>query len=334
MKKRFKHKQTREVIEFEYTQSNCISGRNSEGVLIVLPSGMIEGSLDWEEVKEKTYEIISVKYIQNNKVYTSDGAGFRNTGGYISFRAAEEGNLLNPPQVGYEISIHSIKRLSDGEIFTLGDKIDGKFSSDRTILSFDASNKYGRDLEVKQEHGHISLEDLKHSRKEILYTTYDGVERYEYQREHWVVNDVYTPEHDFEICEGNIEGSLSEPETYKIFSTKEAADKYIESLPKPLFTTEDGKEMFEGDTYFCVYTIKGSTFDVIERPVQECYIVNYSLSYIKYFSTRALAEEFTLMHKPCLSLNDLLEVWGGGDDKSIYAKSILFNNFKRLAKNK
>ena len=45
------------------------------------------------------------------------------------------------------------------------------------------------------------------------------------------------------------------------------------------------------------------------------------------------AEEFILMNKPSLSLNDLLSVWGS-ETPSFYANAPLFQNFKNLLKSK
>ena len=50
------------------------------------------------------------------------------------------------------------------------------------------------------------------------------------------------------------------------------------------------------------------------------------------FKHKENAEEYILMNKPILSLNNLLSVWGS--DVEMYKESILFQNFKNLAKTK
>ena len=52
------------------------------------------------------------------------------------------------------------------------------------------------------------------------------------------------------------------------------------------------------------------------------------------FSTEEAAEEYTLMNKPLLSLNDLLSVWCNNKDFDVYKESPIFQNFKNLAKTK
>ncbi len=57
----------------------------------------------------------------------------------------------------------------------------------------------------------------------------------------------------------------------------------------------------------------------------------------KYFPTKEAAEEYILQNKPCLSLNDLLDVWYNDTDqlpenRERYATSQLFGNFLQKAK--
>lgn len=116
----------------------------------------------WREVIEKDYEILSVRYSNNGLIYTYD-ANFESTchitrktikgwytykQGQIHKNAPEWGNIYRPD---YEykskdgkVTIHSIKRLSDGEVFTVDDdcywetpdKTKGYF----TICKFEITN--------------------------------------------------------------------------------------------------------------------------------------------------------------------------------------------------
>ena len=86
----------------------------------------------------------------------------------------------------------------------------------------------------------------------------------------------------------------------------------IEKFKQPLFTTEDGVDIFEGDK---IYSIESSLNEINEKiagiytrssinhPVEHWYKDN------KYFSTKEKAEEYILMNKPCLSLNDVAKVY-------------------------
>jgi len=79
----------------------------------------------------------------------------------------------------------------------------------------------------------------------------------------------------------------------------------LSKVKKPLFTTEDGVDIFEGDTYWwvtkltywCNFTnnVKISFYHDTEK--------------YWYFSTKEAAEEYILMNKPCLSLNDVFKVY-------------------------
>jgi len=74
----------------------------------------------WEEVIERDYEILSLNY--SNTIYAFEkGDNYyideSRTGGYVCL------NDLNAENIRYLATIHSVKRLSDGEIFTIGDKV-------------------------------------------------------------------------------------------------------------------------------------------------------------------------------------------------------------------
>ena len=100
----------------------------------------------------------------------------------------------------------------------------------------------------------------------------------------------------------------------------------------PLFTTEDGVDIFEGDTRSLYLTDKD--FTLWTNTAKNCVgDIN-----TKYFFSSDKCKEYILMNKPSLSLNDLLSVW----DKScevkypanFYESAPLFKSFKELAKSK
>lgn len=95
-----------------------------------------------------------------------------------------------------------------------------------------------------------------------------------------------------------------------------------------LFTTEDGVDVHKGDIIF--YTQK----DNLEIVTWACYSIPTPLDgEFVYFSTNEAIQEYILMNKPLLSLNDLLSVWNEGKpvDRS---NSIMFELFKGIAKEK
>lgn len=82
-----------------------------------------------------------------------------------------------------------------------------------------------------------------------------------------------------------------------------AIQQFKKSKKKPLFITEDGKEIFESDKYWITY---GTTEikDYIALP-------GFSFPNIgdsKRFSTKEAAEEYILYNLPCLSVNDIVSL--------------------------
>jgi hypothetical protein len=160
-------------------------------------------------------------------------------------------------------TIHSVKRLSDGEVFSVGSDVeDGK------ILGF-----------------HLYNENL------VVNIQYFGGDRF-ISGKTVGINDVQ--------------------------HAKETA----------LFITEDGKPIFKGETF---YEVNLTDFFVLAESA--LHQPPYD-KYYKYFSTKEKADEYVLLNKPCLSLNDLLSVWDEQASVDLYRKSPLFKNFKELAKSK
>jgi len=99
-----------------------------------------------------------------------------------------------------------------------------------------------------------------------------------------------------------------------------------------LFTTEDGVDIFKGDkTYYvfndltpecnsgfkCKWKVRGGFY--------QNYQVNQGNEYYKVFSTKEKAEEYILMNKPCLSINEI---------QSLFKRSIKENEMINLVKSK
>ena len=69
---------------------------------------------------------------------------------------------------------------------------------------------------------------------------------------------------------------------------------------KPLFTTEDGIDIYEGDYS---YGIHNSKFDIVKiKHISTVYVGDNFIE----FSTKEKAEEYFLYNKPCLSYNEVL----------------------------
>lgn len=170
-----------------------------------------------EEVEEADYEILEIKGVITGTIHKYDGVN----------------NFETILRVSDCFTIHSVKRLSDGEVFTIGDET---------------------------SHGTISSIEINIS--------YDG-------------------------------GVLFRLKEKTIIICLATAKK----LPKktPLFTTEDGIDVFEGDILF--YVLK--SFQIHSNPANKLDGTNKDY---KYFSTKENAEDYVIYNKPCLSVNEIIAV--------------------------
>lgn len=159
---------------------------------------------------------------------------------------------------------------------------------------------------------------------EKAFKTEDGEIKFCGDSVAWYILDSYR--YMLTLCETHYKLLDGEGSTYKIFSTVEKAKKYEEKHKEPILTTEDNEDIFGGESIYSV------TDDF-----QLCYTsiaTKENVQGIRVFAKRENAEEYILMNKPILSLNDLLSVWGFSDEFDVYKSSPLFQNFKNLAKTK
>lgn len=201
-----------------------------ETILDFTPTYLSQFPEFWEEVVEKDYEIISYKY--NGKVMICGGE-------------------LNSTTIHLYTSnyiIHSIKRLSDGEVFTVGDRVDFKGYNIKT----DTLTK-------------ITIRP---------YTPFD--------LRLWAS---YTKDY---------------PEAYSI-------DR-LTHKKQPLLTTEDGVDIYEDDEVWGITKDVWKPFYRIAKNTSNSVAVKEKWLHGK-FSTKEAAEEYILMNKPCLSINDINNSW-------------------------
>lgn len=72
----------------------------------------------------------------------------------------------------------------------------------------------------------------------------------------------------------------------------------VQKVKQPIFQTEDGVDIFKDDNYYQIT----SNFDYVKCIAFDKN--NFDKSLI-IFSTKEKAEEYIIMNKPCLSLNDI-----------------------------
>jgi len=194
----------------------------------------------WEEIKEKDYEIVSfkstTKHPRPNEIITLDN----NTYNYqikpsdISCNIEEMLESLNNNYV----ILYSVKRLSDSEVFTVGDSVDTG-GRPYKILSFETDDE----LKIRTKNPHTSWTDglgvylrieddyrttirnIQKVKKQPLFKTEDGVSMYTGNTV-WHTNINYT---NLKNCIWSSIVDQTEPFTpiKGLFSTKEAAEEYV-----------------------------------------------------------------------------------------------------------
>lgn len=190
---------------------------------------------------EKNYEVLSYKHKNTGHTISK-----RKNGLFLSSVNTEnigyfcESNYINSPNH----EIYSIRRISDGEIFTIGDKIIHKNP-------------------VRYPIGIITK----------LETVSDCI---------FVETNNY---------ENGFNTNIS------------LVNKFIK---KPLFTTEDNVEIFEGNIYYYV-DISNIHNSWIVKNDKAISIINYNNNDIKIFSTKEATEDYIIMNKPCISLQEILD---------------------------
>ena len=192
----------------------------------------------WEEVKEKPkkeYEILRMK----------------NQGGCVFY-------INSDNEIGnYELKYHyiqSIKRLSDGAIFSIGDNVTlfGWKHTNCFIEGFKISDKIDLlGITIRQKDAtstyYNGLDTLRKVERVPLFKTEDGVNIYENDKFWFVVVNSNTNSYDrlWEVCTPHKDDFVYEPEFDKYFSTKEKALEYIIEN-KPCLSYNDIKDIAFG----------------------------------------------------------------------------------------
>jgi len=231
--KTFKHIKTGEIATYK------------DGILkssgFTIELGVEPSNKFWQEIieKPKNYEILSFKRKSNGTITTKRANG-------LFLNIKQEGDGAYPEERDLDIwDIHSVKRLSDGEIFTVGDKINQEVQlcSNSIIESFNFDVK-GNNIIA------------------------------------WVHN--------------------TKPE-FKVGLQLAT----IQKVKQPLFKTEDGVDIFEGDNYYRII----SNWKTQQENAIGLGEHIYKSDNIERFSTKKAADEYIFNNKPCLSLNDISNIY-------------------------
>jgi hypothetical protein len=185
----------------------------------------------WQEIVEKEYEILSLKYkkpdgwlhtFKCNQIVEA-----KIEDGFTKFKTPHNSwdYYDKSDSIFFEVfDIHSVKRLSDDEIFTIGDKYNDGDLKNETIIKFNISSENG--LLVNSN----MLKNISKA-KQSLFKTDDGVAIYE--------GDIfYTIDSSFKV-QTTFGGK---DEVDNAWSTKEAAEKYI-LMNKPCLSIKEILEL-------------------------------------------------------------------------------------------
>ena len=130
--------------------------------------------------------------------------------------------------------------------------------------------------------GHLAIldESVKH------YNLGTTTRRLDYRSLYYIENHPENWQHVCYKCHENVN-------TCKTFGCKQ-----------PIFITEDGVDIFEGDNYYFVNT--NLDFKAYAGTIMKGMTATNPDT--KKFSTKKAAENYIKMNKPCLSLNDVLSI--------------------------
>ena len=113
---------------------------------------------------------------------------------------------------------------------------------------------------------------------------------------------------------------------YLTFTSEENRDKYIkEHTRKPIFTSADGKEIFEGDRIYMVT----SKFEIHDNPCNKYDGINPEYF---YFSTKEKAVEYIDNNKPKYSLADIENAYDKTMNSEYDGLGEIIEELKKLGK--
>jgi len=291
----------------------------------------------WEEVKEKEYSILSFA----NK--SGDLFNLHPDGNYY-YKSWLQNGIIKFPGFSLKdcldgtLKIHSVKRLSDGETFTIGNKANfGKIEALK--IGTDNSNLW---IQFPNSGGYWLVASLKLDKtKPILFTTEDGVDIYSMDKTYWILIEDMSYLYSLTFYTAHLDLDLKN--IFKVFSTKEAADKYIsDNKPKHLFTTEDGFDAYQGCTIHKVDkrldyagTFEASSINSKAVALENgCRWFSSEKAAKEYIVEKKEAEEVLLRAEECLSLNDLTNIWSGFGRKDLDIAVENYNTALEMVKKK
>jgi len=230
--KKYKHKVTGDIATMKHNNSSFYVYDGLD-----IHARIVENSNDWEEIIQKNYEILSYKAELVNEVSKASQFSDTQFGGNSYWK------------------INSIRRLSDNEVFSIGDELVDTFN---------------------RNHGKFTLKEIEFENAPVDKDT----------------------------------GKLSFVHTHPILGKWILLER-LEKAKPVLFVTEDGKDVFEDDNFWTLY-LPGYTgtfpdWSIRERNQQLHLQIDLKNDFVKRFSSFEKAQDYIILNKPVLSINDVLQ---------------------------
>jgi len=231
-----------------------------------------------------------------------------------------------------EGSIYSVKRLSDGEVFTVGDLIKTPYTDCTPIIGF--NTKYSTEYFIEVSTGFtrlLNLEKVIEKDYEIIsYFAKDNPKMITIKRRGGELHDSYWKIHSVKrLSDGEIFTVGDSVKVYEYGSVKtidsmdlvtkcssmkqgiwlnySTGSSHISHATKqkkqPIFLTHDGKDIFEGDKLW--YVNKESlNLDHFQTHANVTFCSNINA----YFLTQKEAQDYIIENKPSLSIKEFWEI--------------------------
>jgi len=208
----------------QYKLIKVYPGSPELGFILEQKSGSVDANKYpefWEKVVEKDYEILTILN-NNNDIFP-----------YLTNKSCIEYLAKS----GFKI--HSVKRLSDGEIFTIGDKVEFNIHAYKhaigIISGFVIYNNTSISFVDNQLGYNSILKIIGNKIKQPLFTTEDGVDIFDLHKdEYYFIRKDYLRLNLKKSTDYN-DGFVYEPEIEVYFKSKEKAEEYI-LMNKPMLS--------------------------------------------------------------------------------------------------
>lgn len=350
--KKYKHKKTGYIASFDGRKYNL---QRYDGFNPFIPKELIEDSNDWELVKDYTILSFKDKDKDNGYIYMkSNGDWYEYEIGMLTLE-----QCLN----NKKLCIYSVRRESDGEVFTIGDtiintnlheapevKIDNFFMLNDLIYANEKNGTKCDNLlenikKVKPKEWEITAFRNKKDSKLAIKQSNDEfsiyINAYDTTSEKSLLSSV-----DYEIYSVK---RLSDSVEFKIGDTVIINGQFQHTIrsfciikdfirflliTSAYYDTSEGSDIIEKieklfTTEDGVDIYEGDMVSCVDSEFNYCGKLNVQPGYFgitKKFSTKKAAQDYIIMNKPCLSLIDVLPYL----NSSIHGKTFL----KRLVKSK